>query len=357
MDGNLSSTSPGTLSRMTAPAGRILDVQRPDGAIPWFEDGPWDPWNHTECAMALTAMGEYGAATTAFDHLLETQRDDGAWLGEYGNALPMVDRDYISREKAPSVLDTNFCAYPAVGVLHYLMATGDLDQVGVWWPMVKASLDFVIGLQRADGTIPWSFEAIGTDEEDALLPGNASIAKSLECGIRLGHELGKPITAWTNARRRLVEALRHHPHAFDRRGTGSRFAMDWYYPILSGALEPKTAQDRLKSQWDTFVAEQGCRCVSDEPWITVAETCELVLALITLDQRKSAARVFETIFQHRDPSGVFWMGWQTEEQIFWPKEQPSWTQAAAILAADALQADSLASQLLTHAQLETSQNP
>jgi hypothetical protein len=38
----------------------------------------------------------------------------------------------------------------------------------------------------------------------------------------------------------------------------------------------------------------------------------------------------------RDPAGVLWMGWQTAESVIWPKERPTWTQAAAILAADAL---------------------
>ena len=30
------------------------------------------------------------------------------------------------------------------------------------------------------------------------------------------------------------------------------------------------------------------------------------------------------------------MGWQYEENIFWPHEKPSWTAAALILAADAI---------------------
>jgi hypothetical protein len=29
------------------------------------------------------------------------------------------------------------------------------------------------------------------------------------------------------------------------------------------------------------------------------------------------------------------MGWQLEEKIYWPEEQPSWTAGALILAADA----------------------
>lgn len=347
MDGLIKAAGESHLSKVWPAARRILDVQLESGAIPWFEEGPWDPWNHTESAMALTAMGELSAAAAAYEYLAETQRADGAWLGDYGNALPMVDRDYISREKAPAFLDTNFAAYPAVGVTHYLLATGDRARVQSWWPMVRRAIDFVIALQRSDGTISWAFEAVGTDEDDALLAGNASIAKSLDCALWLAETLGEPQPRWWGAHDTLRTALRDTPDVFDRRNTGGRFAMDWYYPVLSGAFTADTSNARLKSGWDRFVmAEYGCRCVSDEPWITVAESAELVMALLASGERDLAAEIFTRSTRLQDADGVFWMGWQTEEQLFWPKEKPSWTQAAVILAADALYGDTPASQLL-----------
>ncbi|MEL6519979.1 MAG: prenyltransferase [Pseudomonadota bacterium] len=351
MDGALLPSMNQRLAALEGASDRILDIQLSSGAIPWFENGPWDPWNHVECAMALTVMEAHGEAGAAFDYLFESQRPDGAWLGEYGNALPMVDRDFISREKAPAVLDTNFCAYLAVGVLHYLEATGDIDRVRDWWPMVRAAMDFVLGLQRPDGAIPWSFEAVGTNEDDALLAGNASIAKSLECAIVLAQRLDKPEPGWIEARQKLVEALRNNPAAFDRRGTGARFAMDWYYPVLSGVLDKAVANARIRSGWSDFVTEWGCRCLSDEPWITVAETCELVLTLVSMDEQEMAEQLFQGTFQHQDSNRAFWMGWQTKEEIFWPREQPSWTQAAAILASDALYGHSRAHRVLTHSVL------
>ena len=146
---------------LTGAVRRIIELQSENGRIVWFEDGPWDPWNHVECAMALAAAGETTRAARAYDYLAATQRPDGAWLGEYGNALPMRDRDHISRVAAPAFLDTNFCAYPAVGILHFLLLTGDEARVRSWWPMVRAAMDFVIALQRDDGTISWAFEAVG----------------------------------------------------------------------------------------------------------------------------------------------------------------------------------------------------
>ena len=326
---------------------RILDIQRPDGAIAWFENGAWDPWNHTESAMALCAMGEHAASARAYDYLLEHQRPDGAWMGEYGNALPMVDRIYISREPAPAVLDSNFCAYPAVGVAHYLLSTEDEARVRSWWPMVKRALSFVLTLQRPDGSICWAAEAMQTDEEDALLAGNASILKSLQCGLYLAERMADPQPDWQTGYDALREVLRKRPRAFDRRGQGARFAMDWYYPVLADALQPDEARARILERWRTFVSDtRGCRCVQDEPWVTTAETAELVLALLCVEERDLAADLFESLLDLRDETGAFWMGWQAKEQIFWPRERPSWTQAAVILAADALNEDSVASQLL-----------
>ncbi|MHA7899894.1 MAG: prenyltransferase/squalene oxidase repeat-containing protein [Henriciella sp.] len=348
MDGSFKSDLTLALPDLQPALNRIRDVQTSDGAIPWFENGPWDPWNHVESAMALIVMGARVAAVAAFDYLDQTQREDGAWFGEYGNTLPMVDRDYLSRESAPSFLDSNFCAYPAVGVAHYLRATDDLDQVRTWWPMIQAALDFVLTLQRTDGSFSWSYEAMGTREDDALLAGNASIAKSLDCGIYLATRLGVPCDPWRAALHKLDTALRHHPDVFDVRGHGTRFAMDWYYPVLSGAFARVDAKARLVGDWDRFVIEgEGCRCVSDQPWVTMAESAELVLALLSVGERDQASRVFESLHKSTDMNGVYWMGWQLEEDIFWPKERPAWTQAAIILAADALFEYSGASNLLT----------
>ncbi|MEM9054705.1 MAG: prenyltransferase/squalene oxidase repeat-containing protein [Pseudomonadota bacterium] len=354
MDGSFTTEFSPHLADLRPAAQRILEIQNADGGIAWFEKGPWDPWNHVESAMALAATGHIGAAIAAYDYLLTTQREDGAWFGEYGNALPMVDRDFIIREPAPAFLDSNFCAYPAVGIAHYFQVTGDLERVRAWWHMVKNALDFVLTLQRPDGTISWAFEALGTDQDDALLAGNASIAKSLECGIFLAQLLHQDHQAWHEAHTSLTHALRATPDRFDKRQTGARFAMDWYYPVLAGVLKEEDAVKRILDGWTKFVIDtHGCRCVSDEPWVTAAESAELVLALLKIGHRDHATRIFEKMMSIRDDKGVFWMGWQTEESIVWPREQPSWTQAAIILAADALRAETLSSQVLTHSLLKT----
>ncbi|MEQ1888757.1 MAG: prenyltransferase, partial [Alphaproteobacteria bacterium] len=80
----------------------------------------------------------------------------------------------------------------------------------------------------------------------------------------------------------------------------------------------------------------GCRCVSDQPWIPVAESCELVLALLTTGQAVLAMELFSWVHKYRHASGAYWMGYQIVENVPWPEEMPAWTAGAVLLAADAL---------------------
>jgi MMP endo-(1,4)-3-O-methyl-alpha-D-mannosidase len=125
-----------------------------------------------------------------------------------------------------------------------------------------------------------------------------------------------------------------HPDAFADK---SRFAMDWYYPVLGGVVRGADAAARLDAGWDKFVVPGlGVRCVSDHPWVTGAETCELVLALDACGKRAEAAAVFATAAHLRHPDGSYWTGWQYARQAHFPAERSSWTAAAVVLAADAL---------------------
>ena len=110
------------------------------------------------------------------------------------------------------------------------------------------------------------------------------------------------------------------------------------YEVLAGAFQRGEAADRrLADNWDAFVVPGlGVRCVSDQPWVTVAETCELVLALDACGQQERAREVFATIGRLRHDDGSYWTGWQYANEAHFPAERSSWTSAAAVLAADAL---------------------
>jgi hypothetical protein len=326
------------LAHLRGAAERVLKVQTDDGAIPWFEDGPWDAWNHAECLMALDAMGEREAVARGFDYLARSQEVGGGWLCGYGNALPMEGRLRIARVTAPKVRDTNFAAYPATALWRHALLNRDLEFVGRYWPMVRSAIGFVLGLQHPHGDISWCEEAFGSGVDDAVLAGCASIYRSLEHAIALAELVGEPHAKWVSARRRLGAAIRERPERFDRGGRDrSTFAMDWYYPVLNDVMPAPDALARLGFGRARFIEEgRGCRCVATEPWVTVAESAELALTLIGLGLCPQAATLLRWQEAHRDADGAYWMGWQYAEDIAWPLEKPAWTQAAMILAQDAL---------------------
>jgi len=340
--------APKPTAALGAAARRILEIQTEGGAIPWFEEGPWDAWNHAECLMALGVMGETRAMALGFDYLADTQEASGAWACGYGNTLPMADRDHIARTPAPLVRDANFAAYPATALWHAWRLTGDLALVKRHWPMVRAAMGFVLTCQHPEGDISWCGEAHGQEEDDAILAGNASIFAALGHGAALGDLVGDPQPALAQARRRLGVAVTERPDRFDRAGRDrSGFAMDWYYPILCDVWPRSAALRRLETGRARFVEPgRGCRCVADEPWATVAESAELALALIRLGREAEAAELLDWQEAHRDADGAWWMGWQFAENIPWPLEKPGWTQAALILAHDALLNTSAASRVL-----------
>ena len=128
--------------------------------------------------------------------------------------------------------------------------------------------------------------------------------------------------------------------------------MDWYYPVLGGALRGRQADARLAERWATFVVDGlGVRCVADRPWVTVAESCELVLALDAIGRRTDARRVFSWLAPLRDPDGHYWTGVAFLPEVeLYPEERPTWTSAAVLLAADALWGRSRTAGLFKHAE-------
>ncbi|MGH3273774.1 MAG: prenyltransferase [Streptosporangiaceae bacterium] len=300
----------------------IVAVQQEDGAIGW-PDMHVDAWNHVECAMALSACGLRGPARRAYGWLTATQRRDGSWPVRTADGT-MADRG----------AESNHAVYPAVGVWHEFLVTGDEAFVSRMWPLVRAGVEFALGLQRPGGEIIWRRLADGSADGYALLAGCASMYQGLRCAIALADHLGIAQPDWELAAAQLSHAVACHPAAFADK---SRYSMDWYYPVLGGPLRGPAAHERLAAGWDTFVVPGlGIRCVSDEPWVTGAETCELALALDAIGDQARALELLEQIQHLRAPGGAYWTGWQFVTQAHFPNEQSAWTAATVILAADAL---------------------
>ncbi|HVX21458.1 MAG TPA: hypothetical protein VHB02_08925 [Acidimicrobiales bacterium] len=326
---------PGILSAadVLATAHSIAAVQRPDGMVPWFPGGHCDPWNHVEAAMALSVCGLRSEAERAYEWLAETQLADGSWFNYY----------LADGVKDPR-LDTNVCAYLAAGLWHHHLVTGEDDLLRRLWPVVERALDFVLRWQRPDGSVRWSLDPAGRPEGYALLTGSSSIYHSLRCGVAAAERLGKDRPDWELAAGRLGHAVAHHPGAFAPK---DEFAMDWYYPMLSGALEGEPGRDRMADRWDQFVMDGlGVRCVSSNDWVTAAETAECVMALDALGMDDAARRLLADAQGLRLPDGSYWTGMVYPDQVSFPGgERTTYTAAAMVLAADALSSTSPAAGL------------
>ncbi len=320
----------------------ILGTQRPDGAIPWFENGVFDVWNHLEAAMGLNILGIHHAADRAYKFLFDTQQADGSWWSQLGSAAP-IDEDllHFSRDSMQSpkwIRETNFIAYCATACWHYWLIRQDSAFLQQAYACIDRAISFILPLQSSHGEFRWTARDPDTPEEDALLTGNSSIFKSLDCAIKLAAACGIDRQDWAEARSKLGDAICNMPERFDRQWESKeRFSMDWYYPCLSGALDQQTATDRLAAKWDIFVEPGiGLKCVSEEPWVTAAESAEFVLVLIANDKDDQARAHARWLHEFRDPTGAYWMGRQLQQEIFWPQETPPWTAGAVILATDAV---------------------
>ncbi|MFV0276684.1 MAG: prenyltransferase [Parahaliea sp.] len=321
----------------------LLRQQRPSGEIPWFAGAHTDPWNHVEAAMGLSIGGELAAAARAYHWLHDTQLPDGSWWA--------VCRE--GRADTSGRRESNFVAYVATGVWHHYLISRDEGFLAALWPCVERAVAFVLDLQSGQGEIDWAVDAGGRPMDDALVTGCSSIYKSLECAHNIAVTLGQPRPQWLAGRRALGEALRRRPERFDRHWESkARYAMDWFYPVLAGVVTGAQARARLAARWRQFVEPGlGCRCVSDEPWVTVAESCELVMALLAAGDHARAVELYSWLHQWREPDGTYWTGYQLALDVLWPREQPTWTAGAVLLAADALTGHTAAAGLFTGVNL------
>ncbi len=326
-----------TPEQIAQTAASIASMQEPDGAIPWTIGEHTDAWNHVEGAMALLVGGEVAAAEAAYDWCLNNQREDGSW------AMKLV-----AGTVEDASTETNMAAYIAVGVLHHWSIRQDRGFLDRMWPVVRRALDLVVDLQLPFGGIAWSreWDANGPAKinREALLAGSSSIYQALRCGVALAEIMDEPQPEWELAGGRLGHALREHRDQFLDK---SNFSMDWYYPVLGGAVRGAAADEMLASRWDTFVEDGlGIRCVSENPWFTGAETCELAMALQAIGDPR-AEQVYTDMQHLRDDDGAYWTGYVTPDGVHWPHEHTTYTAAAVILAWDVLTSTTFGSGIMT----------
>lgn len=324
-------------TEVQATVDAIAQWQLPSGMIPWSPGAHADPWNHVEAAMALAVGGRVREAEHAYQWLVDRQRHDGSWHQYYL-------ADSVEQDK----LDANTIAYVATGVWHHWLLTRDRGFAETLWKTVEPAIDFVLDLQTPRGEILWARHADGTPWSFALLTGSSSIVHSLRCAIALAELLGHERPDWELSASQLAGAISQHCRGeIEAFAPKHRWAMDWYYPVLTGALRDDAGRDRLAERYDTFVDEgRGVRCVADRPWVTVAETCECALAYLAVGDRARAEELFSWTAQFRTEQDRYWTGTVFPQESRFPAdEQSTYTAAAVVLTADALAAASPAWQL------------
>jgi hypothetical protein len=315
-----------TADQIAATVDAIAAIQLPDGNIPWIPGHHTDPWNLVEATMALDVGNRHAEAERGYEWLRSMQRPDGAWHAYY-----------VGRDVKDHALDTNVTCYIANGAWHHYLSTGDTGFLEDFWPVVERAIDFALDQQNETGEIAWR----GDDPGDgALLTGSSSVHASLRCAVAIAERLGHERPDWELSLGQLAIAVAHRPERFLDK---DRWAMDWYYPILGGVLRGHAAHARLAARWDRFVVPgRGVRCVSDRPWVTAAETCELVMALDAVGLDDRARELFTAVQFLRHEDGGYWTGMNFDDERFheegqlFPVEQPTWNSAAVVLAANAL---------------------
>lgn len=311
---------------LAASASYIASCQDDTGAIAWECGGKVDVWDHVECAMALVVTGDCEASDAAYNWLATSQRPDGTW--------PMHLHGGLVQDAG---VDSNQCAYIAVGIWHHWLSNRDLQAIKRWWPTVRDALDAVVAMQLPFGGMAWARSVEGDCWPTALVAGSASIWHSLTAGLLLADlvgDTGSVADRWRTAALMLRCALQTNEGGFENK---ARYSMDWYYPVLSGVLTGSAARVRLTARWDDFVVPGlGIRCVDDHPWVTGAETCELALALESLGDKEAASQLVIDMQHLRDDNGSYHTGLVFTDQKRWPIERSSWTAAAVILAVDAI---------------------
>ena len=129
--------------------------------------------------------------------------------------------------------------------------------------------------------------------------------------------------------------------------------MDWYYPVLAGAVTGSEAAARLDSRWRELVIEgRGVRCVADRRWVTTAETAECALACLGVGRAGTPRSLLEWAQDQRHADGSYYTGLVYPQRSSFPRDERStYSAAALVLAHDALAGTSPAAGLFLGAGL------
>ena len=90
----------------------------------------------------------------------------------------------------------------------------------------------------------------------AMRKQNTSIHHSIRCALALADYIGEAQPEWEVAVGRLGHAIVAHPGSFVPK---DRHAMEWYYPVLCGAIRGPAAHTRIHGEkWNLTSIRESC---------------------------------------------------------------------------------------------------
>ena len=276
--------------------------------------------------MALLVGGEVEAAEAAYDWCVGTQRDDGSW--------PMK---IVGGEVEDASGETNMSAYLAIGVWHHWLVRRDLGLRRAGCGRRTARPRLRRRHAAARGGIAWSQQG-RRRRSTTTRCSPAARASTTRCAAasRSPTPLDDPQPDWELAGGRLAHALREHRDLFvDKADVLDGLVLPG--PRRSASAAPGRAT--LLAAAGTTSSCQGSASAASttNPWVTGAETCELVIALDALGDRERAWQLFADMQHLRHDDGLYWTGYVFRRATSSGRhEQTTYTSAAVILAADAL---------------------
>ena len=297
----------------------IITNQKNDGAICWDEKGKFDAWDHSECLLALAIFEEWDHFDKGLEYVFNNINSEGLIISE--TIKDIVTKDYYEPHHA---------AYIFLPLVQKYMIDGDASYIQKYQKKLKLIFEGMMKFRDTDGLFFWALDTKGF-ADNSLITASCSLelsrrAYSFLCKNVLQEE-DQEDTNFFN-----LETF--HSSRFNRDGIDrARFSMDSYYPYLIDCGDVGNIDKLLKK---FYVEGLGIKCVEEEPWVTIAESSECCIALHKAGKTIEAKKIFNDVMQHMNKDGIFPTGYQYKLDINWPDEHSTWTNAAAIIAADCL---------------------
>ena len=229
-------------------------------------------------------------------------------------------------------------AYLAVGVWHHWLVRRDLAFVQRFWPSVRAGLDWVVSQQLPFGGINWTPDRGRSrcwPAPRASTSRCAPASRSPSCSTTRSPSGSWPAAGSATPCASTATCSR----------TSRRYSMDWYYPVLGGAVRGRAAYELLESRWDDVRRARPRHPLRRHQPVGDRRR-DLRAGDGARRARRPPARA-DAARGHAAPAradGRYWTGWVYDDHpdngeprdVYWPVEHTTYTAAAVILAVDAL---------------------